>query len=277
MVGREISSPPPALWIKTSAMARPILSRPRSRIRAPEIRARAFDREKDASAQIENLLSRGQQARFRAIATILDYQRGGSTVFTEGEDAHFIYSVISGVVRISRYSDSGRRQVLALMLPGDLFGFPEGGRYVNSAITASSASLYRVPWQRLRELLLHEPEMHLNMLIRVAFDLREAQRRIMILGQQNISQRLASFLIDFAQHPDFYDERKRRLALPLTRFDLGDYLGSAPETVARAFAKLERLGAIRRISPRLIEIPSLEGLRQVVGGRRRAGNGRGRS
>ena len=251
-----------------------MLTRPRSRIRPPEIRARAFDREKDASAQIEYLLSRGQQAKFRAIATILDYQRGGSTVFTEGEDAHFIHSVISGVVRISRYSDSGRRQVLALMLPGDLFGFPEGGRYVNSAITASSVSLYRVPWQKLRELLLHEPEMHLNMLIRVAFDLREAQRRIMMLGQQNISQRLASFLIDFAQHPDFYDERKHRLALPLTRFDLGDYLGSAPETVARAFAKLERLGVIRRISPRLIEIPSLEGLRQVVGGRRRAGNGR---
>src|SRR5690349_22430690 len=105
--------------------------------RPPEIRARAFDREKDSSAKIENLLSRPQQARFREIATVLDYQRGGSTIFSEGEDAHFIYSVISGVVRISRYSDSGRRQVLALMLPGDLFGFPEGGRYVNSAITAS--------------------------------------------------------------------------------------------------------------------------------------------
>lgn len=259
-------------------MTRPVQTRAlvktKSRLRLPEIRARAFDREKDSSAQIENLLSRSQQASFRDIATVLEYQRSGSTVFTEGEDSHFIYSVISGVVRISRHSDSGRRQVLALMLPGDLFGFPEGGRYVNSAITASSVSLYRVPWQRLRELLLHEPEMHLNMLIRVAFDLREAQRRIMILGQQNIAQRLASFLIDFAQHPDFYDERKRRLTLPLTRFDLGDYLGSAPETVARAFAKLERLGALRRISPRLVEIPSLEGLRQVVSGRRRARDGK---
>jgi CRP-like cAMP-binding protein len=253
-------------------MVRALQSRPKSRIRLPEIRARAFDREKDAGAQIENLLSRGQQSRFRAIATVLDYQRGGSTVFSEGEDAHFIYSVISGVVRISRYSDSGRRQVLALMLPGDLFGFPQGGRYVNSAITASPVTLYRVPWQRLRELLLHEPEMHLNMLIRVAFDLREAQRRIMILGQQNIAQRLASFLIDLTQHSDFYDERKHRLSLPLTRFDMGDYLGSAPETVARAFAKLEKQGAIRRISPRLIEIPSLEALKRIVGGRRRAGN-----
>ena len=245
------------------------LAKPKSRIRLPEIRARAFDREKDSTARIENLLSRAQQVRFRAIATVLDYQRGGTTIFSEGEDAHFIFSVISGVVRISRYSDSGRRQVLALMLPGDLFGFPQGGRYVNSAITASSASLYRVPWQRLRELLMNEPEMHLNMLIRVAFDLREAQRRIMILGQQNIAQRLASFLIDFSQHPDFYDERKRRLSLPLTRSDLGDYLGSAPETVARAFAKLEKAGAIRRVTSRLVEIPSLDGLRQIVGGRRR--------
>jgi CRP-like cAMP-binding protein len=96
----------------------------------------------------------------------------------------------------------------------------------------------------------------------------------MILGQQNLTQRLASFLIDFTQHPDFYDEHKRILSLPLTRFDLGDYLGSAPETVARAFARLEEQGAIRRISPRLVEIPSLDALRQVVSGRRRAGSGK---
>ncbi len=245
------------------------LPRPKPKQRPPEIRARAFERERDGPAQIENLLSRSQQSKLRSIATVQEYQRNNSTIFSESEDAQFVYSVISGVVRISRSSDSGRRQVLAFMLPGDLFGLPEDGVYVNSAETVCPASLYRLPWRHLREMMLHEPEMQLNLLVRVAFDLRQAQRRIMILGQQNLSQRLASFLIDFIQHRNFYDERRRRLALPLTRFDLGDYLGSAPETVARAFAKLEKAGVIRRISPRLIEISNIESLRQIVRGRRR--------
>ena len=56
----------------------------------------------------------------------------------------------------------------------------------------------------------------------------------MILGQQNITQRLASFLLDFTQYPEFYDERSGELKLPLTRFDIGDYLGTSAETVVRS-------------------------------------------
>lgn len=235
----------------------------------PEIRARPFDRERDPPTQIENLLSRSQQAKIRSIATVLEYQRNNSTIFSEGEDAHFVYSVAAGIVRVSRHSDSGRRQVLAFMLPGDLFGLPDAGLHVNSAETVCPATLYRVPWQQLREMMMCEPEMQINLLIRVAFDLRQAQRRIMILGQHNISQRLASFLLDFIHHPDFYDVKRRLLTLPLTRFDLGDYLGSAPETIARALAKLEREGVIHRVSSRLIEIRNARALQQKVSGRRR--------
>ena len=237
--------------------------------RLPEIRARLFDRERDPPSQIENLLTRKQQVEFGNIATMLDYRRGGITIFSEGEDAHFVYSVVAGIVRISRHSDGGRRQVLAFMLPGDIFGLPDSGIYVNSAEVACPSSLCRVPWVQLRELMMREPAMQLNLLVKVAYDLREAQRRIMILGQQNTFQRLASFLLDFIQHRAFFDEKHDRLTLPLTRFDMADYLGTAPETVARGFLRLEREGLIRRVAPRVIEIRNLAGLRQLQGQRRR--------
>ncbi|HEX4269869.1 MAG TPA: Crp/Fnr family transcriptional regulator [Rhizomicrobium sp.] len=241
----------------------------RSKLRLPEMRARPFDRKTDAPSRIENLLPRRQQARLQAIATVLDYQRGNNTIFSEGEDAHFIYAVTAGVVRISRYTESGRRQILALMLPGDVFGIPEAGIYVNSAETVCPATLYRVPWQRLHEMMLEEPEMQVSLLMRVAFDLRQAQRRIVMLGQHNIIQRLASFLLELSQHPDFYNRRSRRLEVPLSRPDLGDYLGAAAETVARALSSLERTRVIRRISPRVLEIPDIDRLRQITSDKRR--------
>lgn len=247
----------------------PRSSRPSVKTRLPEIRARPFDREKDPPTQIENLLTRKQQANLRTIATVLEFERGNSTIFSEGEDAHFVYSIASGIVRISRHSESGRRQVLAFMLPGDLFGIPDAGLYVNSAETVCPSTLYRVPWQQWNDMMRQEPDMQVTLLIRVAFDLRQAQRRIMILGQQNASQKLATFLLDFLQHPDFYDVRHRQLTLPLTRFDLGDYLGIAAETVIRIFAKLERDKIVRRLSSRLIEIRDPEALKRLVGGRRR--------
>jgi len=243
--------------------------RRRNKERLPEIRARPLDERVGIPAPITNLLTRGQQNQVKSISTMLEYQRAGSTIFSEGEDGHFIYCVSAGVVRISRCADGGRRQVLAFMMPGDLFGLPDSGIYINSAETVCPSTLFRIPWQKLRGLLLDEPELHLNLLIRVAFDLRQAQRRILILGQQNVIQRLASFLLDFIQHPDFYDSKKKLLSFPISRPDVGDYLGSAPETIARAFAKLEKSGLMRRICPRLIEIPNPQALRSVLTGRRR--------
>lgn len=238
--------------------------------RLPEIRARLIDRTRDLPSGIENLLSRKEQVEFRKIATVLEYGRSGSTVFAEGEDAHFVYSVAAGVVRISRHSDGGRRQVLALMLPGDLFGLPDAGIYVNSAEVTCPSTLYRVPWQALRKLLAREPAMQLNLLNKIAFDLREAQRRIMVLGQQNTFQRLASLLLDFAQHPAFFDEAHSQVTLPLSRFDIADYLGTAPETVARGFLRLERGGFVRRVTSRVVQVRDMDGLRRLQTQKRRA-------
>jgi CRP-like cAMP-binding protein len=231
--------------------------------RMPVIRARRFDRDRDTPSRIENQLSRKQQAAFRRIATVLEYNRGGATIFSEGEDAHFVYAVADGIVRVSRHTTQGRRQVLALMLPGDVFGLPDTGIYLNTAEVACPATLYRLPWIDLRDLMLREPGLQLSLLVKVAYDFREAQRRILILGQHNTYQRLASLMLDLIQHPAFYEEETGCLTIPLTRFDIADYLGMAPETVARGFARLERESLIKRVSSRQIRILNADGLHQM--------------
>lgn len=243
--------------------------------RAPEIRARPFNRKMDRPSQLENLLSPGEQDQLTGISTVLDFRRGGITIFSEGEDAHFIYAVDSGVVRIGRHAVNGQRQILAFMVPGDLFGLPHDGIYVNSAETVSPSRLYRVPWDKFCAIMARQPQLQLHMLVRVAHDLREAQRQIMILGQQNTRQRLASLLIDMLGHPEFFDSKRKRLKLPINRFDLADYLGTARETAVRALATLEREGLVRRVTAELIEIRDIDGLHAIQRGRRR-GKGSGR-
>ena len=230
---------------------------------APEIRARPFDKISDRPSRIENLLSPNEQRALRNIATVLDYRRGGNTIFSEGEEGHFVYAIDEGVVRISRHAENGHRQILAFMVPGDVFGLPDGGTYVNSAEVISSARIYRFPWHRLREIMVREPQLQLNMLVRVAYDLRQAQRQIMILGQQNTYQRVASFLLEFLTHPEFYDKNKSLLNLPINRFDFADYLGIARETLARALGKLERDGLLKRLDGGSFEILDLHRLQQL--------------
>jgi CRP-like cAMP-binding protein len=220
----------------------------------PVVRARPFSTSSDRRSRIDNLLSSEEQAELAAIATVLNYQRIGGTVFSEGEDAHFLYAIESGFVKISRHDEDGHRQILAFMWHGDLFGLAEHGHYVNSAETVSPATIYRFPLQRLRRLLLRDPRLQLHLLTKALHDLRSAQRQILILGQSDAHRRLASFLFDFSQHPEIYDQKTHRLTLPLSRYDIADYLGTSPEHVARAFSSLERDRVLQRITPRIIEI-----------------------
>jgi CRP-like cAMP-binding protein len=232
----------------------------------PEIRAR---RVHQAQPQFANLLTQEQQLRLREIAELVEF-RGNEPVFAEGAQAEYMYMVASGMVRISRRAASGRQQVISFLLAGDIFGqLPEEGFYINSAMAMGSTALYRIRLARLEELLRLEPQLQHNFLVRMAFDLRQAQKRILVLGQQNVSQRLASFLLELMEHGDFYDDRQKQLSLPLSRFDLGDYLGTSPETVVRVLSRLENDGLIKRLSSRLLLIPSRDALARLLRGRRR--------
>jgi hypothetical protein len=73
---------------------------------------------------------------------------------------------------------------LVVQVPRDLFGLPQDGICVNTEEVVCPARIYRFPWQRLRERMVREPQLQLNVLVRVAYDLRQAQRQIMILGSR---------------------------------------------------------------------------------------------
>jgi CRP-like cAMP-binding protein len=218
---------------------------------------------------VPNLLSSEHQSLLKGIATLVEWNGGKNAIYTEGEDASFVYTVAAGMVRISRYTESGRRQVLNFVLPGGVFGFPESGIYANSAKPLGSVMLYRMPWHRLTEMLQREPQLQITFMTRLAFDLQRAQNHLLVLGQQNVPQRIASFLLDLMQHEHFYDRRNSILLLPVSRFDLADYLGTSPETVARALARLEGDKILVRLSSRQISIPHPQRLSALLQVRRR--------
>jgi len=227
-----------------------------------EIRARLFE---PAGGQpvIRNVLSREEQGQILQSATIVEYAHGGDTLFSEGQEAGFLYFIGAGIIRISRCAENGRRQVLAFRVPGDVVGLFENGRYTNSAETVGPAKVYRIPWQRMQQAMRSEPELQLHLFIKLADDYCQAEHRIMTLGQQNSCQRLASFLLELMQMPGLFDESHSLLQLPVNRFDLADYLGMVTKSFERSFATLESRGLVRRITSRTIQIADMAGLQRL--------------
>lgn len=219
----------------------------------------------------ENLLAGDEQDRLRNLATLFQYRRG-QTVYSQGEETRYIYFISSGIVRVFRSGARGKRQIISFRAPGDLCGLPETGLYVNSAEAVSAARIYRLSWQLFHQLMLTTPHLQWVLLRKVTADYHQAQSRIMMMGQENILHRVATFLIDMMAVTQFFDSEQSLLYLPMNRFDVADYLGTCAETAARALTKLEHMGTIRRITPRRIKIVDTRRLKLMQKGSRR-GNG----
>jgi CRP-like cAMP-binding protein len=198
-------------------------------------------------------LSKENREQIYQIGTSLNFRRG-ATIFSQGADAHFVYLIDQGIVQLSRFAGNGHRQVLGFQVAGDLIGLADNGYYANLAESVCPVRVCRIPWNQLLRLLLSDPKLQLAVLRKVVHDSLQAQSLIMVLGQQNAYQRLASCLVNLLKVPGFFDEESARLRLPVNRFDLADYLGVASRSAERAFAKLEKQGLVRRITPRIIEI-----------------------
>jgi CRP/FNR family transcriptional regulator, anaerobic regulatory protein len=221
------------------------------------IRARAMLASGMQAAGIHDLLTDDERDRLLRIAAVVDLPGRHLSVFSQGAEADALYIVSRGAIRICRSLEAGARQILAFMYPGDLLGLAEDGRYVNSAETLAPARLFRIPYASLKDLLEHDTHLQLVLLVKLAHELRAAQRHIVMAARSHVAWRLALLLGDLCLDTTYFNPGTKQLTLPITRRDIGDYLGAAPDVITRAFATLERERLASRLTSRTVVIPDV--------------------
>ena len=85
----------------------------------------------------------------------------------------------------------------------------------------------------------------------------------MTTGQRSATERVVSFLLAFSRRSARNGQDPAEFELPMTRADIGDFLGLTIETVSRTFTKLKTLGLIELPQSnrvKLIDIDELESL-----------------
>lgn len=176
----------------------------------------------------------------RAVQTSL---KAGQYLYFEGDEVEHLYHVVSGVVRLTRLLEDGRRQVISFGFPGDIIGFPAGGCHHTDcdALVDSTLKAFR------RSALDNgdgDPELHAALLRAALNEISEMQDHVMMLGRKSAPEKVASFLLVMMQR--FGQDRGgcRQITLPMTRADIADFLGLTPETVCRSFTALRKAGII---------------------------------
>lgn len=199
-----------------------------------------------------------------AIATAVKL-RTGQAVFYEGDKDTYLFNVTSGVVRLSRLLPDGRRQITGFLFPGDLLGLSISGVYAYSADAIAETSLCRFDRPRLTEIAEKHPKLEHRLLALASNELVQAYDHLMLLGQKNASERIATMLLRLAARIGQQDNGGSVVDLPMSREDMADYAGLTIETVSRSISRLRETGIIRIVGGRRIHIPQIQELAELSG------------
>ena len=184
-------------------------------------------------------------------------------VFAEGDAASHVYRVETGAVALFKVLVDGRRQIVGFAYPGDLVGLGAEGAHVMNAQAIKPTRLRCLPVSGLHRRVVQNPSLGFKLYQAVARELASARDLMLTTGQRTATERVVSFLLAFSRRNQRNGRDPKVLELPMTRTDIGDFLGLTVETVSRTFTKLRALGLIELVHSsevKLVDIEALEGI-----------------
>ena len=164
----------------------------------------------------------------------------GQSLFQEGEEARSVYSVTAGTMKIYKLLPDGRCQVTGFLFPGDFLGLAHDETFAYSAEAVTYTALCRYSRSQLDSMLDRFPQMEQRLLGMAKHELVVAQEQMLLLGRKTARERLASFLLTLSRDAERRGQPADPVFIPMSRSDIGDYLGLTTETVSRTFTQLKR-------------------------------------
>lgn len=163
-------------------------------------------------------------------------------IFSEGEDGHGFFVVLTGLVEVFKLSTEGKKQILHILGPGEPFGEVavfEGRKFPAHALSLKKSEALYFPRDAFLRLVGQRPEIALRMLAVMARRLKEMVALVENLSLKEVTARLASFLFYAYQRMG-----EKALHLGFSKAQLAGLLGTVPETLSRALKRLSEEGLI---------------------------------
>lgn len=193
--------------------------------------------------------------------------RAGQVIFYAGGPAHALYVVRSGRVKVYRAWHGGQEQPLRLLGPGEILGYRPllaNEPYAASAEAVEDSTICVIPRDTVSQLLHDLPDLALELMRKLARELRSSEDLMMDLLHRPVSQRAARLLLRlFADNHGAPDPA----TIPSHQFrrkDMARMIGATPETFSRVLRTFSRRGVVGLRRDR-IQIRDLNLLQSLAG------------
>ena len=196
----------------------------------------------DCSVRLLAVCSAFEDSELRALDALVRHVDFAPkmTFIHEGEPAASVYTVTDGIVRLYKLSGDGRRQVIGFAMPGDFLGLTMTELASFSADTIGQVSLCQIAQPDFAALITSNPHLLRKLHDIATHELVIAQDQMLLLGRRTAQERIAAFLLRMHERWARIHGPSVTFQLPMSRTDIGDFLGLTMETVSRVINKLAR-------------------------------------
>ena len=196
----------------------------------------------------------------------LPYQPG-QHIFRAGDQSRSLYAVRSGALKSYCTTEDGDEQVLGFTLPGELVGLDgmSDGHYASNSVVLETASICELPLNSLEDLCHTLSGLNRQLLRVVSKEITSDQGMLLLLGKRTAEERLAAFLLSLSGRYKSRGLSASEFNLPMSRQDIGNYLGLAIETVSRLFAHFQK-DKLLTVNRRKVKLVDMSRLRAMVEG-----------
>lgn len=160
----------------------------------------------------------------------------GSTLYHADDEASYMYTIRSGVVKLTQYLADGNQRIVRLAFSSDVVGLESliENRYKHDAIVLRDIEVCRLPATVVNKLSAENHVLHKELLNRWHQALNEADNWLTRLSTGSARQRMANLLLKLAEK---YGADECEL---FTREDIGSMLSITTETASRTIAEFKR-------------------------------------
>ncbi len=186
-------------------------------------------------------------------------------LYREGDDFQSVYAVRSGTLKAYKTTDDGREQVTGFYFPGEILGMDgiSNNSHASSAKALETAAVCEIPFTSLEKLSSVMPNLQRHFFQLMSREITEDQLLITLLSKNSADERVAALLLSISSRNARRKLSATQFRLPMSRVDIGNYLGLTVETVSRVFSRMQKM-EILRVDNKEIEILDLGGVKTIA-------------
>lgn len=175
------------------------------------------------------------------------HHRAHSTIIFAGDNPSHLMTIIHGVVATMALLNDGRTQILSLHFKGDIIGRTVSSPYQHELVAMTDVELCHKPREDFTRVVSEDPGFREAFIEFSQLTLDQSRTWMVALGKKTARERVAtflSFLVSRGVAGRVVPGKNLHLCLPLTRIEIGDFLGMSVETVSRQFSALRKASLI---------------------------------